>query len=69
MGVNVLFVYGDPQYYGRFGFRTDAAKQYTAPYRLQYPFGWQAMALDDGCTTSSSGIIACVTSLCDPSLW
>jgi len=69
IGVNVLFVYGDPQYYNRFGFRTDVANRYTPPYNLQYLFGWQAIALNDCCTTTSSGIIACVTSLCDPNLW
>ena len=69
MGVNILFVYGDPKYYSRFGFRSDAANRYTPPYQLQYPFGWQAIALNDGNIAKSSIKIACVTSLCDPELW
>ena len=69
MGVNILFVYGDPKYYGRFGFSADAADRYTPPFRLQYPFGWQAVALNK-CSIEESPIkIACVTSLCDPQLW
>ena len=69
MGVDILFVYGDPSYYSRFGFSTDAAVQYTPPYRLQYPFGWQGIALKERSTERSPIKITCVTSLCDPELW
>lgn len=69
MGVDILFVYGDPNYYSRFGFRTDAADRFIPPYRLQYPFGWQAIALNE-CNVEKSPVeIACVGSLCDPELW
>ena len=69
MGVNVVFVYGDPKYYGRFGFSTDAAHQYATPYKLQYPFGWQAMVLKEYAILKPPAAITCVTSLCDPTLW
>lgn len=69
MGVDIVFVYGDPKYYGRFGFSVDAAERYTPPYRLQYPFGWQGISLKDCCTEKSPVKIACVASLCDPVLW
>lgn len=69
MGVTILFVYGDPKYYSKFNFSVDTAEQYIPPYKLQYPFGWQGIALDE-CGTAESFIkIACVTSLCDPALW
>jgi putative acetyltransferase len=69
MGVNIIFVYGDPNYYGQFGFSADAADRYIPPYRLQYPFGWQAIVLNE-CSIEKSPIkIACITSLCDPQLW
>jgi len=69
MGVNILFVYGDPQYYGRFGFSADAADRYTPPYRLRYPFGWQAIVLNE-CSIGKTPLkIACVPSLCDLELW
>jgi putative acetyltransferase len=45
MGVNVLFVYGDPKYYGKFGFNTDLASGYLPPYELQYPFGGRQLSL------------------------
>jgi len=69
MGVAILFVYGDPEYYSKFGFSVDAAECYVPPYKLQYPFGWQAIALNENATDKSSIKIACVTSLCDPALW
>jgi putative acetyltransferase len=69
MGVNVVFVYGDPKYYGKFGFSADAAHQYTTPYKLQYPFGWQAIVLKECNIGKPPVAITCVTSLCDPKLW
>lgn len=68
-GVNILFVYGDPNYYSRFGFSTDTADLYIPPYRLQYSYGWQAITLNECNNLKSSVKISCVTSLCDPKLW
>jgi putative acetyltransferase len=69
MGVDILFVYGDPKYYSRFGFSVDAAECYIPPYRLEYPFGWQGIALSECSIRKPSIQIVCVTSLCDPALW
>ncbi len=69
MGVNVLFVYGDPKYYGKFGFNADLASKYSPPYELQYPFGWQAIILNEGVFTESTVIITCVDPLKDAALW
>lgn len=68
-GVNILFVYGDPEYYGRFGFSADTATQYIAPYELQQPFGWQAIVLNEFNLGKASVEIACVSALCNPELW
>lgn len=68
-GVNALFVYGDPTYYGQFGFKADAASRYSPPYELQYPFGWQAIALNEVGSAESTVEIRCVVSLRDPALW
>lgn len=68
-GVNVLFVYGDPKYYGKFGFNAETASNYLPPYELQYPFGWLAIALNDGVSAERATRISCVASLCDPALW
>lgn len=68
-GANVLFVYGDPDYYGKFGFTAEAASRYSPPYALQYPFGWQAIILNEVGSLQSTANISCVPSLCDPKFW
>ena len=69
LGTAIVFVYGDPQYYGRFGFEAGLAAPYAPPYRLQQVFGWQAKLLTDGDKIPSSGNLTCVSSLMDPDLW
>ncbi len=68
-GTNAVFVYGDPAYYGRFGFCTEAAEPFRAPYRLKYPFGWQANLIRDCVLESVPSTIGCVAPLCNPELW
>ena len=69
MGAHVVFVYGDPKYYGRFGFSADAARRYTTPYELQYPSGWQAIIINECDIDKTPVAIQCVSSLYDPKLW
>lgn len=69
LGVDLIFVYGAPEYYGRFGFSAEAAQSYNAPYPLQYPFGWQAIAIRDCVTENGPHATQCVKALCKPSLW
>lgn len=69
MDVNILFVYGDPEYYGRFGFRTENAEKFLPHYQLQYPFGWQAIILDEFAIENANSRITCVDSLNVPKLW
>jgi putative acetyltransferase len=69
LGAAIVFVYGDPRYYGRFGFDTRVAAQYVPPYQLQYDFGWQAKPLTRNASCPSSVMLTCVPSLMDPQLW
>jgi putative acetyltransferase len=69
LGVDIIFVYGAPEYYGRFGFSAEAALGYKAPYPLQYPFGWQAIAIRDGAIENGPHAMQCVKALCNPLLW
>lgn len=69
MGANVVFVYGDPKYYGKFGFSADVASRYSPPYKLQYPFGWQAISLRENVLTDKLVNLSCVAPLNDPELW
>lgn len=68
-GVDFVIVYGDPAYYGRFGFSAEAAARFTPPYPLQYPFGWQGLALGEAPSGDTPVRIGCVGSLSDPQLW
>ncbi len=67
-GASIIFVYGDPQYYSRFGFKTDLAQNFTPPYILQYPRCWQARKLNST-VFPEGGKIQCVNSLNNPKLW
>jgi putative acetyltransferase len=69
LGVDIIFVYGAPEYYGRFGFSADTAQGYSAPYPLQYPFGWQAIAIRDCAVENGPHAMQCVKALCKPLLW
>lgn len=68
IGKFIVFVYGDPQYYSRFDFKTELAKSFIPPYSLQFPEGWQALNTDSSVVTEG-GSITCVDSLNDPKLW
>lgn len=71
-GVHLLFVYGDPAYYGRFGFSDDHAAGFLPPYELEYPFGWQAKILNESVAVKpeqTNQIISCVASLSHADLW
>ena len=69
MSVNIVFVYGDPNYYERFGCNADIARNYITPYNLQYPSGWQAIVLNEYAMEKVPIAINCVAPLCDPKLW
>ena len=68
IGSFIVFVYGDPLYYSRFGFNTDLAKNFSPPHSLQYPEGWHALKLNSS-FFPKGGTIQCVDSLNDPNLW
>ena len=68
-GVNVLLVYGDPSYYGRFGFKKEIGRSFVPPYPLQYPFGWTGMMLNETPIINTSIKFECVTALSKPELW
>lgn len=69
MGIDMVFVYGDPSYYGRFGFTSDGAAGYIPPYELEYPFGWQGHAFKPQGHEEYPRPITCVSSLADSVLW
>jgi putative acetyltransferase len=68
LGSFMVFVYGDPRYYSRFGFQTDLAKTFIPPHTLQFPEAWQALQLNSA-ILPEGGKITCVDALNDPGLW
>ena len=67
--VDMLFAYGDPKYYQRFGFWRETAQQFIPPYKLTYPSGWQAMMLSQRVVSESEVNLSCVAPLCNSALW
>lgn len=68
-GVGVLLVYGDPDYYGRFGFNEGIGRLFVPPYPLEYPFGWTGMVLNGTSIPDTPNQFDCVASLSKPELW
>ena len=68
-GAGVLLVYGDPAYYGRFGFKEEIGHLFVPPYPLQYPFGWTGMMLNDTPVPERPIQFECVSALSKPDLW
>lgn len=63
-----VLVYGDPSYYGRFGFDCESAKAYLPPFELTYPHGWQGLILDSTVPKAPRQCL-CVPPLMKPELW
>ena len=68
-GADVAFVYGDPHYYGRFGFTVQDAVSFLPPYTLKYPTGWQATLLNDRKVLLEPVTVSCVGPLMNAALW
>lgn len=69
--IDIVFVYGDPAYYSKFGFGKEITENFRPPFPLQYPHGWQALAMRQ---RSESGALVkkqlkCVSALCKKELW
>ncbi len=67
--IDTLLVYGDPAYYGRFGFEATTSVQFSPPYPLQYPHGWQALELKSTTMRPNAITLQCVEPFHDQRLW
>jgi len=68
-GADILLVYGDPDYYGRFGFKEEIGRLFVPPYPLEYPFGWTGMKLNKNNAPNTPIKFECVAALSKPDLW
>lgn len=66
---HVVVTYGDPAYYGRFGFVPVTVDQIAAPYPLSRPEGWLAQLLTARPLAPLGGQATCAPALSDPAFW
>lgn len=67
--VDAILVYGDPAYYGKFGFNEEAGSHFVPPYLLSFPVGWQGLMLTDKALEDAQTGFTCVNALSKPDLW
>ncbi|MDO8880505.1 MAG: N-acetyltransferase [Coriobacteriia bacterium] len=63
-----MLVFGDPAYYGRFGFTDAWAKGIRTPHPTEPTWGWQALELAE-CVLGPSGILRVAPPLDAPEMW
>lgn len=68
-GTDIAVTYGDPNYYGRFGFAPISTDDLAAPMPLQHPHGWLAQRLSGNSAISLVGSSECVPAFRDPAYW
>ena len=68
-GVELVFTYGDPNYYSKVGFAPVSQQVAKAPFELSHPEGWLALSLTGGEITPLPGVARCVDAFNDPALW
>ncbi|MBN1193427.1 MAG: N-acetyltransferase [Coriobacteriia bacterium] len=67
-GEIAVFVFGDPAFYGRFGFVGAAESGVRAPHPVQPEWGWQVLELEPG-LLGPSGALKVAPPLDSPEMW
>lgn len=68
-GVDMVFTYGDPNYYGKVGFSAIDETVIKAPHTLSYPTGWIGQSLTDEPIVPIDGALQCVEAFNNPEIW
>ena len=68
-GVELAFVYGDPNFYAKVGFHPISEKRVKAPLKLTYPQGWLAQSLVGDDIEPIPGRPECVDAINKPEYW
>lgn len=66
---DLVFTYGDPNYYSKVGFKPISESVVSAPFHLTRPEGWLAQSLDGGTINPMQGVTQCVEAFNDPVHW
>lgn len=67
--VEILLTYGDPHYYGRFGFETISEQIIESPQPLSFPHGWLAQSLSNEPLVEMPGETRCISALDNAVYW
>lgn len=67
-GAEVVYVLGDPAYYGRFGFTPDRSVGTPCPVSPEWADAWQSLCLADK-VVSLTGTLRVPETWLDPALW
>lgn len=67
--VSVFVVYGDPNYYGRFGFKEADPAIWVPPHQLQFPHGWTVLEDEPKKERSELMLLSCLSPLDHAEYW
>ncbi|MDD3647421.1 MAG: N-acetyltransferase [Candidatus Dojkabacteria bacterium] len=67
--VELLFTYGDINFYSKVGYKTISENLISAPLKLTSPEGWLAQSVDGHEIKPISGRSYCVEAIDDPKYW
>jgi putative acetyltransferase len=68
-GVRIVFVLGDPAYYGRSGFKPAVPLGFVAPYPIKPEEAWMVRDLLPQSPATAPGRVSCARSLDKPEYW
>ena len=66
---DLVLVYGNPHYYGRFGFESAIVEAFQPPFEMAYPSAWQGLLIDGGAMPRTPVSFKPVPALNNPALW
>lgn len=62
-GVDLVFTYGDPNFYSKVGFQAISEECVKAPLKLSYPEGWLGQSFNAASVGPIDGVTKCVEAL------
>ena len=68
-GFDIALTYGDPNYYGRFGFQQISETMAQPPYPLGQPMGWLGQSLNERPMSPLPGKGRVAPAFDDPAYW
>ena len=68
-GIELVFTYGDPNFYSKVGFKQISEAHIESPFKLSQPEGWLAQSLISDTIGSISGTSCCVEALNNRDYW